>query len=346
MTAFTVYIIIIVAIALLFDFSNGMNDAANSIATVVATRVLSLRLAVLWAAFFNFIAAFLFETGVAKTIGSGLVAENIVNPHLILATLIAAIAWTLFCTRNGLPISVSHALIGALAGAALVEGGIHALIWGKLQIVAAFIILSPLIGLAAAGTLTVLLTWISWNKPPRKVDRVFRTLQLVSAGVYSLSHGLNDAQKTMGIILALLLSVPELRGYATCDGTAQGHLRWWIILSCHAAIALGTYAGGWKVIRTLGHRVTRLQPFDGFAAETGGGVTIIALSLLKIPVSTTHTITGAIFGVGIVRRLANIRWSVGADIATAWVLTLPASALVSALVYAFMRYLILGLTTS
>lgn len=341
MTAFIFYIIVIVAIALIFDFANGMNDAANSIATIVATRVLPLKVAVVWAAFFNFVAAFFFDTGVAKTIGSGLVGPGIINPHLILAVLLAAIGWTIVCTHQGLPISVSHALIGALAGAALVEGGTSALVWGKLQVVAAFIVLSPLIGVAAAGALTVVLTWICWDKRPRKVDSIFRVLQLVSAAIYSLSHGLNDAQKTMGIILALLLSVPELRTYATYDGTAQGHLRWWIILSCHAAIALGTYAGGWKVIKTLGHRVTKLQPFDGFAAETGGGVTIILLSIFKIPVSTTHTITGAIFGVGMVRRLSNIRWSVGADIATAWVLTLPASAAVAALVYSVIRFLFL-----
>jgi inorganic phosphate transporter, PiT family len=340
MTAFTVYIVIIVLIALLFDFSNGMNDAANSIATIVATRVLPLRLAVLWAALFNFIAAFFFETHVAATIGKGLVARDIVDPHLVLATLLAAIAWTVFCTFQGLPISVSHALIGALAGAALVKGGFGALTWGKLELVIVFIVLSPLIGMALASMLMVALTWICWDKMPRKVDKVFRVLQLVSAAVYSLSHGLNDAQKTMGIILALLLSVPSLHQYATHDGTPDGKLAWWIIISCHAMIALGTYAGGWRVIKTLGHRVTKLQPFDGFAAETSGGVTIIALSMVGIPVSTTHTITGAIFGVGMTRRMANVRWSVGADIAMAWVLTLPAAAIASALVYTIIRFIV------
>lgn len=341
MTAFTIYIIIIVLIALLFDFSNGMNDAANSIATVVATRVLPLKYAVLWAAFFNFIAAFFFETHVAATIGKGLVAKNIIDPHLVLATLVAAVAWTIFCTHQGLPISVSHALIGALAGAALVKGGFGALTWGKLEMIVAFIVLSPLIGMLLASTLMVALTWICWKQIPRKVDKVFRVLQLVSAALYSLSHGLNDAQKTMGIILALLLSVPSLQQYATRDGTPDGELAWWIILSCHAAIALGTYAGGWKVINTLGHRVTKLQPFDGFAAETGGGVTIIGLSMLGIPVSTTHTITGAIFGVGMVRRMSSVRWGVGADIAMAWILTLPASAAASALIYSLIRFFFL-----
>ncbi|MBI4579052.1 MAG: inorganic phosphate transporter, partial [Planctomycetes bacterium] len=282
----TVYIIIIIVIALLFDFSNGMNDAANSIATVVATRVLPLRLAVLWAAFFNFIAAFFFETHVAATIGKGLVAKDVIDPHLVLAALLAAIGWTLVCTRKGLPISVSHALIGSLAGAALAKAGWAALTWPTLGKVAAFIVLSPLIGLAAASLIIFVLVWLCWDRAPRQVNRAFRFLQLISAAVYSLSHGLNDAQKTMGIILALLLSVPSMQRYATTDGTPDGHLAWWIILSCHAAIALGTYVGGWKVIHTLGHRVTRLQPFDGFAAETGGGVTIIALSTLGIPVST------------------------------------------------------------
>lgn len=340
MTALTIYIIVIVLIALLFDFSNGMNDAANSIATVVATRVLPLKLAVLWAAFFNFVAAFFFDTQVAATIGKGLVAAEVIDPHLILATLLAAVVWTFFCTHQGLPISVSHALIGALAGAAVVKGGFGALVWGKLEVVILFIVLAPLIGLVLSSALTVALTWICWNKTPRKVDTTFRVLQLVSAAIYSLSHGLNDAQKTMGIILALLLSVPSLQQYATRDGTPDGALAWWIILSCHTMIALGTYVGGWKVIKTLGHRVTKLQPFDGFAAETSGGVTIIGLSLVGIPVSTTHTITGAIFGVGMTRRMANVRWSVGADIATAWVLTLPASAIASAAVYCLIRLIV------
>jgi PiT family inorganic phosphate transporter len=340
MTALTIYVIFIVAIALLFDLSNGMNDAANSIATVVATRVLPLKLAVLWAAFFNFIAAFFFETHVAATIGKGLVAPQVINPHLVLATLLAAVAWTLFCTHQGLPISVSHALIGALAGAAIVEGGVSVLTWHTLGPVIAFIVLSPIIGMMLAGVLMVALTWVCWKQMPRKVDKVFRVLQLVSAALYSLSHGLNDAQKTMGIILALLLSVPTLQQYATRDGTPNGELAWWIILSCQGAMAVGTYLGGWKVINTLGHRVTKLQPFDGFAAETGGGVTIIGLSMLGIPVSTTHTITGAIFGVGAVRRLSSVRWSVGADIAMAWILTLPASAVTSALLYSGIRLIV------
>lgn len=333
----TVYVLIIVLIALLFDFSNGLNDAANSIATIVSTRVLSPRKAVVWAAFFNFVAAFGFETHVAATIGKGLVQPDVITPHLVLSTLLAAITWTVFCTKKGLPISVSHALIGALAGAAIVKGGAAMLIWGKIALVAAFIVLSPVIGLLLGAGNMVVVMWLFRRKAPRLVDRLFRILQLVSAAVYSLSHGLNDAQKTMGIIYALLLSVPSLASWATHDGNpASGKLAWWIILSCHAAIALGTYLGGWKVVHTLGHRVTKLTPVDGFCAETGGGVTIVALSMAGIPVSTTHTITGAIFGVGALRRLSAVRWSVGTEIVVAWVLTLPAAGLLSAGLYALL----------
>ncbi len=380
------YVIVIILIALIFDFYNGMNDAANSIATVVATRVLSPRLAVLWAAFFNFVAAFFFETHVASTIGKGLISPGVVDPHLILATLLAGISWTAICTHFGLPISVSHALIGGLAGSALIKGGLAALTWSKLGYVALFIVFSPLLGLVFASVIMIATMWICRNQAPRRVDGTFRFLQLVSAAMYSLSHGLNDAQKTMGIILALLLSVPALSHYAyrhgesevppptqsivrpvesgpafrtgeaqdVADSTQVGgpiapapqhhnvqkkepELAWWIILSCHACISLGTYAGGWRVIHTLGHRVTKLLPFDGFSAETGGGITIIAMSLLGIPVSTTHTITGAIFGVGIVRRFSSVRWNVGKDIVVAWVLTLPASAAVAALIYTIIR---------
>jgi PiT family inorganic phosphate transporter len=328
------YVVCIIFLALIFDFSNGLNDAANSIATVVSTRVLSPRKAVLWAAFFNFVAAFGFKTHVAATIGRDLVRGDFISPHLVLATLVAAIVWTIVCTQKGLPISVSHALIGALAGAALVKGGLAALFWGKIGWVALFIVLSPLIGLAL-GALNMLATlWICHRRTPRSVDRVFRGLQLASAAVYSLSHGLNDAQKTMGIISALLLSVGSLRGWATHDGNPQSdQLAWWIILSCHAAIALGTYFGGWKVVHTLGNRVTKLKPVDGFSAETGGGVTILALSHFGIPVSTTHTITGAIFGVGAVRRFSAVRWGVGYEIVVAWVLTLPAAAALAAGIY-------------
>jgi inorganic phosphate transporter, PiT family len=342
----TTYIIIIIAVALLFDLSNGMNDAANSIATVVATRVLSPRLAVLWAAFFNFIAAFLFETHVATTIGKGLVLPGIIDPHLVFAVLIAAVIWTAVCTQKGLPISVSHALIGALAGTALVKGGFQALFWSQLGVVAVFIVLSPIIGLILAAILTTAVMWIIagvqrfWpNTTARGVDKVFRVMQLFSAAMYSLSHGLNDAQKTMGIIFALLMSVPTLQRYATHTGDpSSDRMAWWIIISCAAAISLGTYLGGWSVIKTLGHRVTKLEPMGGFAAETGGGVTILAVSALGIPVSTTHTITGAIFGVGIMHGTSGVRWSVGANIVSAWVLTLPVSAAAGAIFYIAIRF--------
>ncbi|HRX86120.1 MAG TPA: inorganic phosphate transporter [Phycisphaerae bacterium] len=325
------YVIIIIAIALIFDFANGINDAANSIATVVATRVLTPRLAVLWAAFFNFVAAFCFSTHVAKTIGHDLVAPHVITPHLVLAALLAAIVWTVVCTWRGLPISVSHALIGALAGAALASGGMHALHWGPIGKIALFIVLSPLIGLALGGLNMIATMWICRKRTPRGVDRTFRVLQLLSAGLYSLSHGLNDAQKTMGIIFAALISVPRLQSWATHSGDPNsGQLAWWIILSCHGAMALGTYLGGWKVVHTLGHRVTKLTPVDGFCAEFGGGATIVALSYFGIPVSTTHTITGSIFGVGMVRRLRSVRWSVGYEIAWAWVLTLPMAAALAA----------------
>ncbi len=328
------YIIGIIAIALLFDFSNGLNDAANSIATVVATRVLSPRLAVAWAAFFNFVAAFGFETHVATTIQRDLVHPGIIDADLILASLLSAIIWTVACTERGLPISVSHALIGSMAGAAIFkEGSVSAIIWSKIGMIAAFIVLSPVIGLILGSALMTATLWLARHKTPRSVDRVFRVLQLVSAALYSLSHGLNDAQKTMGIISALLISEGYAR-WATHTGDPHStELAWWVILSCQGAMALGTYIGGWKVIKTLGHRVTRLQPVGGFCAETGGGTTILILSYFGIPVSTTHTITGAIFGVGMTQRLSAVRWGVGARIVYAWVFTLPASALMAAFLY-------------
>lgn len=332
------YICFIVGVALLFDFYNGMNDAANSIATIVSTRVLSPRQAVLWAAFFNFVAAFGFSTHVAKTIGKGLVTPEIIDPHLVLATLVSAIVWTVYCTHKGLPISVSHTLIGALAGTAIAKGGFTALYWSAVGKIALFIVLSPAIGLILGWVLMVAVLWMFHTLTPRMLGHVFRPLQLVSAALYSLSHGLNDAQKTMGIIVALLISVPSLQSYATRGGeTGSGELAWWIILSCHAAIAVGTYTGGWRVIRTLGHNVTKLQPMSGFCAETAGGLTILLASNFGIPVSTTHTITGAIFGVGMTRPMFGIRWRIGVDIARAWVLTLPAAGVMAAAIFLILR---------
>ena len=329
-----IYVVLIVLIALVFDFTNGFNDAANSVATIVATRVLSPRKAVVWAAFFNFVAAFGFETHVARTIGTGLVDPRVIDPHLVLASLLAAIIWTVICTEKGLPISVSHALIGALMGTAWVRGGCSALVWSKLGTIALFIVLSPLIGMAIGWVMMVGSLWLCRRRTPHGVDRVFRVLQLFSAAIYSISHGLNDAQKTMGIIFALLMSVPALQQFATHSGDPQSNkLAWWIILSCHGAIAAGTYTGGWEVVKTLGHRVTKLQPLGGFCAETGGGVTILALSHWGIPVSTTHTITGAIFGVGVTRGASAVRWKVGREIVVAWVLTVPASAVMAMAIY-------------
>ncbi len=341
MDPMVVYVLFIVLVALVFDFCNGIKDAANSVATIVSTRVLSPRKAVIWAAFFNFVAAFGFNQNVAGTIGKGIVAPNVMTPHLVLAALVAAITWTIICLRRGLPISVSHALIGGMAGAALVKAGIDALVWKTIGVVAAFIVLSSVIGLVLGGLLMVGTLWVCRRQRPAGVDRVFRVLQLVSAAVYSLGHGLNDAQKTMGIIFALLISVPALQGWATHDGNPESkHLAWWIILSCHAAIALGTYFGGWKVVHTLGHRVAKLRPVDGFCAETAGGFTLLVLSHFGIPVSTTHTITGAIFGVGAMKRVSAVRWGVGYEIATAWVLTLPASAALAAAIYFVMSWFV------
>ncbi len=333
----TVDVLCIVAVALVFDFFNGVKDAANSIATIVGTRVLSPRKAVLWAAFFNFVAAFGFSQNVATTIGKGLVHPQFVTPHLVLAALLAAIFWTILCLRRGLPISVSHALIGALAGAAIVRGGAEALIWKTIGIVVLFMVFSSIIGLVLGELMMIGTLWVARKQPPMRVDRVSRVLQLFSAAVYSLGHGLNDAQKTMGIIFALLVSEPALASWATHDGDPNSnHLAWWIILSCHACIALGTYMGGWKVVHTLGHRVARLRPVDGFCAETAGGATLLVLSHFGVPVSTTHTITGAIFGVSTAKRAAGVRWGVGYEIVTAWVLTMPAAGLIAAIVYGAM----------
>lgn len=333
------YVLFIILVALVFDFFNGVKDAANSIATIVATRVLTPRKAVLWAAFFNFVAAFGFQQNVARTVAEKIVHRDCVSPTLVLAALIAAILWTIICLRRGLPISVSHALIGALTGAGLVQGGSGAIVWKYFGVVALFIVFSSIIGLILGSAMMVGTLWVCRKRSPRAVDKVSRVLQLFSAAVYSLGHGLNDAQKTMGIIFMLLMSVPSLQKWATHDGNPQSqHLAWWIILSCHAAIALGTYFGGWKVVHTLGHRVAKLRPVDGFCAETGGGATLLVLSHFGIPVSTTHTITGAIFGVSATNRKSGVRWGVGADIVTAWVLTLPATALMAAAIYGIMKF--------
>jgi PiT family inorganic phosphate transporter len=317
-------VIALIAVALAFDFINGFHDAANSIATVVSTRVLSPGKAVIWASFFNFVAAFTFGTAVAKTVGSGLVDISIVTFSVIFAGLVGAIVWDLITWFYGLPTSSSHALIGGYAGAAVAKAGLVAIIpagWTKTLI---FIVLAPLIGLVLGFVLMVLLLWIFQAFPPARVDRWFRKLQLVSAAAYSLGHGGNDAQKTMGIIAGALFA----GGYIS---TFKIDL--WVILIAHAAIALGTLSGGWRIIHTMGSKITKLVPVGGFAAETAGAISLFTATHLGIPVSTTHTITGAIIGVGSIRRLSAVRWGIAGRIVWAWVLTIPAAAAIAAVTY-------------
>jgi inorganic phosphate transporter, PiT family len=318
-------VVLIILTALVFDFINGFHDAANSIATVVSTRVLSPGRAVIWAAFFNFVAAFFFGTEVAKTVGTGMVNIEIVTFAVIMAGLVGAIVWDLITWYYGLPTSSSHALIGGYAGAAVAKVGYAAAIvqggWTKTLI---FIVLSPVIGGVAAFILMVTILWIFNGFTPGRVDNWFRRLQLVSAAAYSLNHGANDAQKTMGIIAGVLYAgnlISEFR------------IDWWIVLLAHAAIGLGTLSGGWRIIHTMGQKITRLQPVGGFAAETGGALSIFAATALGVPVSTTHTITGAIIGVGTTRRLSAVRWGVAHRIVWAWVLTIPASAMIAAVTF-------------
>jgi len=318
-------VIIIIFIALVFDFVNGMNDAANSIATVVSTRVLSPRVAVLWAAFFNFVAAFGFGVHVANTIGKGIVDVAAVDQWLVLAALIGAIVWSYLCTHLGLPISISHSLIGGLAGAAIPKAGWGALVAPGLVKVGIFIVLAPVLGMILAFLFMVIVLWIVRKSAPGNVDRVFRVGQLISSAAYSLGHGTNDAQKTMGII-ALVLYTSGYLGETFYVPT-------WVILSAHTAIALGTYTGGWNVIRTMGQKLTHLRPVHGFCAETSSAMMLFGTAMAGIPVSTTHTITGAIIGVGATQRLSAIRWGVAGKIIWAWVLTIPASGLVAMAVW-------------
>jgi len=312
----------IILVALVFDFLNGFHDAANSIATVVSTRVLSPRVAVVWAAFFNFVAAFLFDVKVANTIGKGVVSQESVTVAVIFSGLVGAIVWDLVTWYYGLPTSSSHALIGGLAGAALVHAGPESLVaWGLIKITV-FIFLAPLMGLVLGYFFMIAVYTLFARKPPRQVDSLFRKLQLVSAGLYSLGHGFNDAQKTMGVIAVLLFTTGYLQG--------EFHVPFWVVIVCHAAIALGTLLGGWRIVKTMGVRITHLAPVGGFCAETSGATTLIIASLGGIPVSTTHTITGAIVGVGATRRLSAVRWGVAARIVWAWILTIPASAAIAA----------------
>ncbi len=326
-------IIFNIFVALVFDFINGFHDAANSIATVVSTRVLSPMQAVAWAAFFNFVAAFGFGVSVATTIGKGVVRPEAVSEYVILAGLFGAIAWDLITWYYGIPSSSSHALIGGLAGAAIINAGVSALIPAGIYKILLFIVLSPLLGLVMGFGIMVAVIRLFWRVRPSRVDRWFRRLQLVSAALYSLGHGTNDAQKTMGIIAGLLFSA----GYLG----REFYVPTWVILSAHAAIGLGTMAGGWRIVKTMGMRITKLKPVGGFCAETAGAATLIGTAIAGIPVSTTHTITGAISGVGATTRLSAVRWGVARQIVWAWILTIPLSAAIAAASFLLIKLLFL-----
>jgi len=341
-----VLVLITVVVALIFDFVNGFHDSANSIATVVSTRVLSPRLAVLWAAVFNFLAAFFLGTAVAQTIGRGMVRLEFVDQWVVLSGLFGAIVWDLFTWWWGLPTSSSHALIGGYAGAAMANTAIHhgigsifsVIITGGWYKTLIFIVVAPVIGLVLGFIFMLSIYWIFRRSAPQPVDRLFRRLQLLSAAAYSLGHGANDAQKTMGIIAGALYTGGFMSKSDMLEG--WGRLHWPIILAAHAAIALGTYLGGWRIVKTMGQKITKLRPVGGFCAETAGAITLFATALAGIPVSTTHTITGAIVGVGAVHRLSAVRWGIAGRIVWAWVFTIPAAALIAAGAFALMNMLV------
>ncbi len=315
----------LIVVALLFDFLNGLHDAANSIATIVSTRVLRPQYAVFWAAFFNFVAFSVFGLHVAQTIGTGIIDPAIVDTRVIFAALVGAIAWNLITWGLGIPSSSSHALIGGLVGGGMAKAGISAAVWSGLTKTVVAIVLSPLIGFVLAMMLVAIVSWASVRSTPFAVDRAFRILQFGSASLYSLGHGGNDAQKTMGIIAVLLYS----QGYLGSEFSVP----FWVVLACQASMALGTLMGGWRIVRTMGLRITKLTPMQGFCAETGGAITLFMATALGVPVSTTHTITGAIVGVGAARRVSAVRWNVASSIVYAWVITIPASAFIAALTY-------------
>lgn len=327
------FVIFIIAIALVFDFTNGMHDAANSISTVVSTRVLSPKWAVIWAAFFNFIAFLIFGTAVASTIGKGMIDIQVVTPVVVLAGLLGAIAWNMITWYFGLPSSSSHALIGGYAGAAIAKAGWGAIIAGGWTKTLLFIVLAPLIGLVLGFFLKILLSWIIFKtkQQPLTVDRWSRVLQLFSAAAYSLGHGGNDAQKTMGIIASLLVA----GGLRPAVGVSFVPL--WVVLIAHGAIALGTLTGGWRIVKTMGQRITKLRPSDGFCAETASAASIFTATHLGIPVSTTHVITGAISGVGSANRLSAVRWNVTRSIVWAWIFTIPAAGIIGGAVYTVLK---------
>jgi PiT family inorganic phosphate transporter len=318
-------LVALIAVALLFDFLNGLHDAANSIATIVSTRVLRPQLAVFWAAFFNFIAFLFFGLHVANTVGGGIVDAHVVDDRLIFAALTGAIVWNVVTWLLGIPSSSSHGLIGGLVGAGLAKAGTSAIVWAGIAKTSAAIVLSPLLGFFLALLLVLVVSWICVRAAPTTVDSSFRVLQFASASLYSLGHGGNDAQKTMGVIAVLL--------FAHGLGGETFHVPLWVVLTCQTAMALGTLFGGWRIVHTMGSKITRLTPMQGFCAETGGAMTLFLATSLGVPVSTTHTITGAIIGVGAARRVSAVRWNVAQSIVVAWVLTMPAAGLISALTY-------------
>ncbi|MEO6278040.1 inorganic phosphate transporter [Roseateles sp.] len=317
---------LLVVMALLFDFMNGFHDAANSIATVVSTGVLKPQQAVLFAAFFNVVAIAIFQLNVAATIGKGIVEPGIVDHHVVFGALMGAITWNFITWWWGIPSSSSHALIGGIAGAVVAKAGPSALVAGGIWKTVAFIVISPLLGYLLGSLMMVLVAWICRNKSPLRVDRWFRRLQLVSAGLYSLGHGGNDAQKTIGLIWMLLIAAGMLSTHETSPPV-------WVIVACYIAIGMGTMFGGWRIVQTMGQRITKLKPVGGFCAETGGAITLFVATALGVPVSTTHTITGAIVGVGSVQRASAVRWGVAGTIVWAWIFTIPASALVAGICY-------------
>ncbi len=340
MNGTVVFVLLIVLVAFVFDFINGFHDSANSIATVVSTRVLSPRLAVLWAAFFNFVAAFGLGTAVAKTMGKGLIHVEVVDPTVIVAGLLGAIAWDLITWWYAIPSSSSHALMGGYAGAAIAKAGIGALIPGGWVAPILFIFLAPLMGFVLGVAMMVAVGWGFRRAHPRHIDTWFRRLQLVSAAAYSLGHGTNDAQKTMGIVVGLLFSAQlAFKDFPLrfLHITSMATIPLWVILWAHAAIALGTLFGGWRIVRTMGQRITKLRPYGGFCAESAGAITLFVASHFGIPVSTTHTITGAISGVGATQRISSVRWGVAGRIVWAWVLTIPFSAVIAAVAYLLVR---------
>ena len=322
------FVLFIIFVALVFDYTNGLNDAANSIATIVSTRVLTPRQAVLWAAFFNFVAFLIFGTGVAHTIGNGLIDISVVTPAVIFAGLVGAVTWNLAAWYLGLPISASHALIGGYAGAAVAKAGTGIIIvggWGRIIL---FIFLAPVLGLVLGVIFIWIATWVVHKKHPTRINKAARRLQLLSAALYSLGHGGNDAQKTMGIIASLIFAA---------GWTKTFHVPLWVVLSAHAAIALGTLSGGWRVVKTMGQKITKLRPIDGFCAETASAVSIFLATYMGVPVSTTHVITGAISGVGAAKKMSAVHWGVTLKIVWAWIFTIPGSAALAAIAYAVIR---------